>query len=179
MTTPTYTPKRTQYPFDMSLRYKTKSEIMKLQMQWETFERIENYDDVIYQRIQAGYRDKPFYQFASNEELKNYKAGQDLHVLRYPALPASTFAPVRDRPFPTTPAKTPLPYYYNTDKYINAPPPMTADELTKQKSDDQIYVYVSTFNRSHVYKYEFTSNEEKMAYYRAERRLRTAAGTGV
>ena len=169
----TYKPKRTQYPFSMSTRYKTKSEAMLLENQWETFERVENYNDIIFQRIQDGLRDQPFYQFLSGQELKDYNAGQNLHILAFPNLPPSTFASISERPLPNTPIKTVLPYYHQTDKYINPPPAISAEELTQRRSDLEIYTYVSTFNTAHVYKYNFVSDEEKMAYYRAQKRVLT------
>jgi hypothetical protein len=167
-----YSPKRTQYPFSANTRYKTKSDILLMQNQWDTFERVENYDDVIFQRIQDGLRDKTFYQFLSNQEFKDYKQGQELHVLTFPTLPPSTFASIRDKPLPTTPTKTPLPYYHQVDKFIVAPTPLSSEELTQQRADTEVYAYVSTFNNTHVYKYAFVSDEEKMAYYRAEKRIR-------
>ncbi len=169
----TYTPKRTQYPFSANVRYKSKSEILLLENQWETFERVENYNDIIFQRISEGLRDQPFYQFLSNQEYKDYKAGQELHVLAFPTLPPSTFAPISERPFPNVPIKTALPYYHQTDKYIIPAPAISSEELTQQRADLEIYTYVSTFNDAHVYKYAFVSDEEKMAYYRAEKRVRT------
>lgn len=170
-----YKPQRTQYPFNLNLRYKSRSEVFKLEQEWNTFERIENYDDVIYQRIQDGLRDQTYYQFPTSAEYKHYKAGQELHVLQYPALPASTFAPIRDRPLPTTPSKTALPYTSQVDKSINAPKPIPADEYTQIRSDAEIYMYVSTYNQAHVYQYNFVSDEEKMAFSRALRRI---IGTG-
>jgi hypothetical protein len=169
----TYTPKRTQYPFSANTRYKSRSDVLIMQNQWETFERVENYDDVIFQRIQDGLRDLTYYQFLSNQEFKDYKRGQELHIETFPDLPVSTFASIRDRPLPTTPAKTPLPYFHQVDKFIVAKIPMSADELAQQRSDTEIYAYVSTFNNTHVYKYAFVSDEEKMAYYRAEKRVRS------
>ncbi len=171
--TSSYTPLRTQYPFSANTRYKTKSERRLMENQWEVFERVENYNDIIYQRIQDGFRDQPYYQFLSNQEFKDYKRGQELHVLAFPNLPPSTFASISERPLPTTPIKTTLPYYHQVDKYIVSPPAISAEELTQQRADAEIYVYVSTFNDSHVYKYNFVSDEEKIAYYRAEKRIRT------
>jgi hypothetical protein len=168
-----YSPQRTQYPFSANTRYKTKSDSIIMQNQWDIFERVENYDDVIFQRVQNGLRDLTYYQFVSNQEYKDYKRGQELHILTFPSLPASTFASIRDRPLPTTPSKTPLPYFHQVDRYIVAEKPISADELTHQRSDTEIYMYVSTFNDSHVYKYTFISDEEKMAYYRAEKRIRS------
>lgn len=166
-----YVPQRTQYPFSMSTRYKSKSEILKLETQWETFERVENYNDVIYQRVQNGLRDLTFYQFLSNQEYKDYKAGQELHVLAMPTLPPATFLSISEKPLPTTPSKTALPYYHNIDRVIRPRPSISAEELVQRRGDLEIYTYVSTFNTAHVYKYNFVSDEEKMAYYRAEKRL--------
>ncbi len=171
----TYSPQRTQYPFSMNTRYKSKSEILKLESQWETFERVENYNDIIFQRIQDGLRDQPFYQFLSNQEFKDYKAGQELHILANPTLPPSTFASISERPLPNTPIKTALPYYHQTDKYIIPTTPISAEELVQRRGDLEIYTYVSTYNSAHVYKYSFVSDEEKMAYYRAEKRVRMGA----
>jgi hypothetical protein len=154
----------------MNLRFKTKAEILRLQLQWETFERIENHDDVIYQRIQNGLRDQMFYQFRDAIEFKNYKAGQELHVLQNPTLPPSTFSPVRDRPFPTTPSTTALPYTTQVNKFIVSKAPISSDEYTQIRSDAEIYMYVSSYNHARVYKYNFTSDDEKLAYERGERR---------
>jgi hypothetical protein len=169
-----YTPQRTQYPYPEDLknkRYKSKADLFRLEQQWNTFERIENFDDIIFQRVQNGLRDESFYQFRTNAESKDYRAGQELHVLQYPNLPPSTFTPVRERPFPTTESKTPLPGDSQVNKYIVAPNPIPADELTQIRADNEIYMYVSSYNQAHVYKYNFTSDEEKLAYQRAERRL--------
>jgi hypothetical protein len=155
----------------MNVRYKSRSDVFRLEQQWNTFERIENYDDVIYQRIQDGLRDQTFYQFRSNAEYKDYKSGQDLHVLQNPTLPESTFAPIRDRPLPNTPSKTVLPYITMPDKSFIAPSPLPADEYTQIRSDAEIYTYVSSYNQAHVYKYNFTSDEEKLAFGRAQRRI--------
>jgi hypothetical protein len=169
-----YTPQRTQYPYPEDLknkRYKSKADLFRLEQQWNTFERIENFDDVIFQRVQDGLRDQSFYQFRTNSESKDYRAGQELHVLQYPELPVSTFSPVREGPFPTTEAKTALPGDSQVNKYIVSAPTMSADEFTQIRADNEIYMYVSTYNQRHVYKYNFISDEEKQAYQRAERRL--------
>jgi hypothetical protein len=169
-----YTPQRKQYPYPEDLRnkrYKSKADLFRLQQQWDTFERIENYDDIIFQRVQDGLRDQSFYQFRTNAESKEYRAGQELHVLQYPDLPASTFAPVRERPFPTTEAKTPLPVEYQVSRYILPTGAISAEEFTQIRSDNEIYMYVSTYNSVHTYKYNFVSDEEKQSYQRAERRI--------
>jgi hypothetical protein len=166
-----YTPKRTQYIFDGSkYRYKSRTDVLLMQNQWNTFERVENYDDIIFQRITDGYRDKTFYQFVSSE-FKDYKAGQQLHIQAYPTLPPTTFISIRETPLPDTPIKSALPYVTNIMKNIPTTVPISAEELTKQKGDLETYMYVSTFNQARTYKYAFTSDEERMAYYRAEKRV--------
>jgi hypothetical protein len=167
-----YSIQRTQYAFDMvNLKYKSRSDIFRLEQQWTAFERVENYDDIIYQKIANGIRDQTFYQFKNDSEFKDYRAGQNLHILRYPNLPPSTFSPVRDRPFPTTESTTPLPYFSQVMKNVVSAVPIPADEYAIIRSDNVIYSYVSSYNVSHVYKYNFTSDEEKMAYERGERRV--------
>ena len=52
---------------------------------------------------------------------------------------------------------------------------MTSSEYMGQQSDMAVYVHVSTYNSQHKYKYIFPSNEEKMAYHRAERIILSGA----
>ena len=170
-----FQPNRTQYCVsNLVIRFKTKSESLRLQQQWETFERIENYDSVIYQRIQAGYLDKTYYVFRSSAEYNDYRAGQLLHIQTFPKLHASTFAPIRDRVYPLSPSTivlTSRPVESNVSRCVKPTTPLTGAEYTMQLSDLEIYTKVSTFNQVHVLKYTFPSNEEKNAYERASRRL--------
>ncbi len=171
----TETPQRTQYPFDTSgVRFRTRAEIMTMQRQWETFETIENYNDIVYQRFSRGDRSRPYYYFVNMQEKNDYRVGQELHVLRYPDLPAGTFEPISDRPMPDVAVIAGPPSYS-----MGAPPrgiilstSMTASEMMQRQSDLAIYTYVSTFNGEHKFKYNFASDEEKMGYHRAERMVR-------
>lgn len=165
----TFVPRRTQYPFNISMQYKSLTDRIKLEMQWNTYEQIENEDDVTYQRIQYGYREKMFHQFRDAEEFKNYRAGQELHANQYPFI---RFTTVRDRTFPTAPAKTQVTEYTQVRRDIRPTVPLRSEEYAQQQSENNVYVYVSTYNQSHVYKYNFVSDEERMMYYRAEKRIR-------
>ncbi len=49
---------------------------------------------------------------------------------------------------------------------------MPASAATEQRTDLEIYSHVSTYNAGHYYKYNFGSDEEKLAYHRAELRIR-------
>jgi hypothetical protein len=170
------TPLRKQYPFDLSgVRFKSRADILRIQRQWDTFERIENYNDIIFQRFSLGYRDKTYWQFVNREELNDYRNGQELHVLRYPTLPAGTFASISGRTMPDVPVLTQAPNYSQVSREILAPPPTLSSEHTEKMADMSVYMHVSTYNSVHVYKYIFQSNEEKMAYHRAERLVRMEA----
>jgi hypothetical protein len=167
-------PKRVQYFFDTTgIKYKSRADILKMQRQWETFERIENFNDVIYQRLEMGLRDRMYYQFRNREELTDYRMGQELHVLRYPTLPSSAFSSISERPMPDVEFTTaaPLEIATTADRALSIPVATSASELTATQTDMAIYVYVSTFNATHVMNYPFVSNEEKLAYHRAERRI--------
>lgn len=164
------TPLRTQYIFDLSgVKYKSRTELLNMQRQWETFERIENYNDVIFQRFQLGLRDKPYWQFRNREEMNDYRLGQLNHIQRYSYLPPSTFDSISSRPMPDVAVIRQPPNYSQVSRDILAPPPILASELIEREGDLVIYMHVSTFNSAHKYKYAFTSNEEQLAYHRAER----------
>jgi hypothetical protein len=168
-----YTPKRTQYAFDLSgVKCKANNDLITFQRQWDTFERVENYDDIVYQKLQVGDRGTLYYQFLNRGEALDYKTGQIFHCKRYPWLPPSTFNSIRNNPFPNVPSKTGIPNESGPPR-ICAPfsPTQTSSEYLSKMSDLNTYINVSTFNSEHVYKHTFTSDEEKMAYYRAERQI--------
>lgn len=171
-----YTPQRTQYPFAaaqslLELRFQSQTVLLQIQLKWDTFERVENYDDMIYQQFAQGKRNNTYYIFASNQERQDYFEGQRLHYKAYPALPTSTFCPIRDRPMPNVPIVTALPYISNRE--ICAPQRYvpTSSEKAAENLDLTVYTYVSTYNAIHVIQYEFQSDEEKLAYTRAQCRL--------
>lgn len=164
--------RRTQYCFDLSgVHCKSRKDILVMQRQWDSFERVENYNDVVYQRINAGYRDRFFYQFINRQELSDYKNGQQLHMLRYPWLPSGTFDSISEKPFSSVPVIVSVPIYAQTPKNILFSTSITASEKTEQQSDRAIYMHISTYNSEHMYKYIFTSAEERVAYHRAERQI--------
>lgn len=192
-----YTPKRTQYPFDLSgVKFKTRGEIINLERQWNTFERVENYDDIVYQKLAVGNRGQLYYQFLSQQESKDYKVGQISHINRYPWLPPTTFNSLRNKPFPLAstiqstfvssltsaavltytstifqvPSVTGIPFISSQPR-MSAAPTQTQSEYLSKMADLQTYMYVSSYNSEHTYKYQFTSDEQKMAYYRAERQI--------
>ncbi len=162
------TPQRTAYPFaDVNVRYRSRGDILKMQEQWNTFERVENYNDIIYQRFEQGLRDSMYYVFVNDAEFKNYKAGQQLHIQTYPNLPCSTFDPISQRPMPDVAPKTGIPYVTNTIQTLPNRYIPTASELASLNADLAIYVHISSYNGTHQLKYAFVDDEEKTAYERA------------
>jgi hypothetical protein len=175
-------PKRTQYPPQLSnIKFRTPMQTAILTRQWETFERVENYNDIVYQQLEQGNRGTLYYQFANQTEQKDYNAGQMLHVNFYTALPASTFAPISTRPMPDVPVKVKAPtcqtsmpaivqltnfnnVSYTATTIKNAGP---SSDTTTAMADCAIYMTVSTYNSTHAYKYIFTSAAEQQSYKRA------------
>jgi len=172
MTEPNFSTTRTQYVFDTTnLKYKSRSEVFALQRKWNTFEQVENYNDIIYQRFQIGYRDKTYYQFTSNQEYNDYKAGQELHILKFAStLPASTFASISSRPMPEVAIQRTPPHYIGSGQFLTSPTPI-ASETTTNRAEMAMYTYVSTYNATHHYQYSFTTNEEQLAYNRIQRQV--------
>ena len=164
------TPKRTQYPVNLSnIKYRSRMETLSLTRQWDTFERIENYNDIVYQKLQKGDRSTTYWQFLNASEQKDYAAGQMLHINFYTSLPASTFASISTRVMPSVPVVVPAPFFSMTPSIcIPQTSAIPASAYTQQQTDTTVYVYVSTYNHAHAYKYIFPTNEEFMAYNRGK-----------
>jgi len=170
------TPKRTQYPPQLSnIKFRTPIQTATLNRQWETFERVENYNDVVYQQLEQGNRGTLYYQFVNWKEQQDYTAGQTLHINYYSNLPVSTFAPISSRPMPNVPVLirapqcTPMVPIQATT--LSAP---AASKGTTASADMAIHCVVSSFNATHHYQYNFPSASEKMAYDRAEQAIDAA-----
>jgi hypothetical protein len=163
---------RTQYPFDLSgVRCKSRGDITVMQRQWDTFERVENYNNIVFQRIQHGYRDRLYYQFANRQELSDYNVGQQQHILRYPWISSIEFCSYSQKPITNSTIITPAPMYVQIARSTQFSTSVSASEKTEQIADLATYMYVSSYNSQHTYKYIFTSAEERLAYHRAERQI--------
>lgn len=177
---------RQPFLFDLSgVKCKSRSEILTMQRQWDTFEHIENYNDQIYNRFCQGLRDKPYYQYRDMSEKNDYRVGQMLHVNRYPFLttdaristiagvPVSTLASISDRQIPNVEVIAGPQNYSQVSKICVPTSTMLSQaEYIAQQSENSVYIHVSTYNGVHRYKYNFVSDEEKLMYLRAERRVR-------
>ena len=164
------TPQRTQYPVNLSnIKYRTRMETLNLTRQWDTFERIENYNDIVYQKLQVGDRSTTYWQFVNASEQKDYTAGQMLHINFFTSLPASTFTSISSRAMPNVPVVSPAPSFsVSGPTCIPQTSAISASAYTEQQTDINIYVYVSTYNHAHKYKYNFPTNDEFMSYNRGQ-----------
>ena len=165
-----YVPLRTQYFFDLSgIKYKSRNEVNTLRDQWNIFERVENYNDIVYQRLSRGDKGVLFYQFADREEMIKYRRGQLQHISRYPWLSSSTFVSISTQPLPAVATVVPTPTYIRSVPLGgNA---MLSSEYATQQNEANIYRHVSTYNATHAYKYAFTNQEEQLAYTRFAQRV--------
>jgi hypothetical protein len=161
--------------------------MIAMERQWNTFERIENYNDQIYNRFCQGIRDKTYYHYSNMSEKNDYQIGQMLHVNRYPfvttdarvstisGVQVSTLASISDRQIPNVEIITGPSYFSQVSKTcVPTSSMLTSSEYIAQQSEDAVYLHVSTYNVGHKYKYNFVSDDEKLMYLRAERRARLA-----
>ena len=171
-----YRPSRTQYAFELSAaKFLSRTDLLKRKRAWETFERTENYNDIICQRFSVGDRSQTYYQFVDQAERNDYRYGQQLHISRYPWLPASTFDSISSRLMPDVAVRVAAPNYTFSPSPL-APTAAAIPEsvATDNAADMTIYTYVSSFNSVHYFKYNFVSDEERLAYHRGERLVRLA-----
>lgn len=161
---------RTAYPFFASYyRYKTRSEIEILRRQWDTFESVENFNNLIRARMNSGYFDKKWYTFISNSERLDYRRGQALHIAQFPTIDFTSESEkfVQQSTIIVGVAyetrEAPRGTYFSTS--------ISDSERIKNQNDLNTYISVSTFNGTHVYKWAFSSNEERLSYERASLRL--------
>ena len=164
-----------QSPYDLSgVKYKTKGDILTLQRQWDTFNRVQAINFSIYLKILSG-QALNWYVFVNNQEATDYRNGQQLHTLRYPYISPMFFQSIALAPIPTNNMTTGPPRFSQVPSQIISPPPLTESQKIGNNSDMAIYTQVSTFNVLHsTFTYQFQSNEEQMSYYRAERRILAA-----
>lgn len=159
-----------QTPYDLSgVKYKTKSDILTLQRQWNTFNRVQAINFSIYLKIIRG-QPLNWYVFVNNQEATDYRNGQQLHTIRYPYIPPAFFQSISIAPIPTSSFVTGPPRFSQVPPQINSVPPITESQKTENNSDVSIFRFVSSYNVLHsTFTYQFQSNEEQMAYYRGLR----------
>lgn len=176
---------RVPFDCDLSIKCKSQAEILTMKRQWDTFERIESYNDIIYNRFCQGLRDKPYYQFKDMSEKNDYSIGQMLHTNKYPyittdpristidGVKVTTLAQISGRQIPNVEIIAgPQSYSQVPKTIIPTSSIMTSAEYLAQQAENTIYAHVSTYNGTHKYKYAFTTEDEKLMYLRAERRSR-------
>lgn len=188
---PVVLPNRSTFCFPAStMKYKSKMEIMQLRNQWNTFERIENINSIVLNKLgntlpieaSSGTSAPVFYQFTGSDEKTAYNQGQLAHTVTYPEV-TEFLVPYSAKPIPYT--STILSTMKGTNYEPIAPgastfcsnilptlPRKDSDILLRNKNALNLYVRVSTqiaqFPRS---PYKFSSNNEYITYNEYKRVL--------
>lgn len=161
--------------------FQSHSDILQLKTQWDTFEKVENYNSIVLNNLantvpqeNNSINDNSiFYQFESSEEKTNYTMGQLYHTAIYPDV-VDFRKPYASRPIPYTSAvlSTIKKQNYDPDtssltvcKNVLPPPPLDSDIILNNRLGLNIYVRVSTQNAQFPKSpYKFTSNQEYITY---------------
>ena len=183
---PEVKPMRSTFCFpESTMQYKSMSELMTLRENWDTFERIENYNSIVSNTLankvptEAGVQTPEFYQFINSYEKTSYRLGQLAHTVAYPDV-ADFLKPYSYKPIQYVSSVVSTIAGTNYDSVgpsicANVLPPLPTldyDELLRNRVGLGIYVRVSTqqaqFPKS---PYKFSSNEEYITYQEYKRVL--------
>jgi hypothetical protein len=165
-------PARSTFCFKYDTRkFVSQNDIIALKRQWNTFERVENFNSIVYSTISGS--ENPigiyFYSFLNQSELDDYKLGQANHIAEYPTVSDFLISYSKKPVIPKTstivstvvsPYISPLccPDYISTNVISNT-------ELLANKTAKLIYERVSTqsalFPKS---PYKFSSSTEYTVY---------------
>jgi len=154
---------RTQYPFNASwYKYKTPAEINILRRQWNMFEMVENNDFIVRSKMNAGNFGTRWYAFLQASDLTDYNRGRSLHQAQYPTL---DFTPERNKFVQQSTIYTRVGYEFSQPSNgLLLSTSMTEGERVRKNADLSMYINVSTYNATHVYKWNFGSDEDRLAY---------------
>jgi len=178
---PVQEPLRSTFCFPSSSFFnQSHQDILELKNQWNTFERIENYNSIVLNTLAqelpkesgSSVTDSVFYQFNSSQEKTTYKLGQLYHTVVYPDV-VDFQQPYASRPIPYTSTVlstikgqtyVDLPSTIVCSKFI-PPPPLDQDTVLNNRLGLNIYVRVSTQNALFPKSpYKFASNKEYITY---------------
>ncbi len=174
-------PYRSTFCFpESSQQYKSQAELIKLRTQWDTFERIENYNSIVLNQLASivpveapnGVITPAFYQFINSAEKSNYNMGQLAHTVAYPDVSdfLTSYA-ARPIPYTSTVMSTIASIRYDISgvdvacSNILPPPPLDSDIILRNRKGLSLYVRVSTQMAQYPKSpYKFTSNNEYITY---------------
>jgi hypothetical protein len=153
--------------------YITRQDISDRKRQWDTFERIENFNSIARNNLANSLptaTSQVFYNFVDNSEKLDYTNGQIQHVERYPDI-SDFLVPYSRKDIPYTPTVIAALQFVPSETILGPCPgdpvpksPAVIDPVGYRKSRD-VYVRVSTqqaqFPKS---PYKFGSNQEYLLY---------------
>jgi hypothetical protein len=178
---PVQEPLRSTFCFpESTFFFQSQYSILQLKNQWDTFERIENYNSIVLNTLgqevpkeaSSSAMDSVFYQFKSSQEKIDYNLGQLYHTVVYPDI-TDFQQPYANRPIPYT---STILSTINGQIYVDSPStvacsnftpprPLEQDVLLNNRLGLSIYVRVSTQNSQYPKSpYKFSSNREYITY---------------
>jgi len=168
-------PQRSTFCFVNTTTFLYHSDLFALKKQWETFERIENYNSIIYSTINGtGIPEKGadsetnplFYTFTSDAELQEYRQGRLNHISEYPAV-NDFVVPYAQKPLAVKDIINDTNIFYTTPccKNIDKSKLLTNDERLNNITALNLYVRVSTQTAMYPKSpYKFQSAQEHLLY---------------
>jgi len=172
-------PARSTFCYKNTSSLLTSADIINRKQQWDTFERIENYNSAIHKRLTEivpspqnnVYDGSIFYNFANQNERNDYLAGQRAHVLAFPNL-TDFNVPYAKRAIPYTSSvistlKAVSPATTGVGPCPNEKPgkPIPYEELMNNRKALSVYIKVST--QTGLYPkspYKFKNADEYLMY---------------
>jgi hypothetical protein len=177
-------PVRSTFCFpESTMKYKSRLEIRQLREQWDTFERIENFNSIVLNKLaqtvppeaSSGTSTPAFYQFQSSAEKTAYNLGQSAHTVTYPD-ETDFLVPYASKPIPyiSTVISTIVGYKYvyvstTTSTFCSnilpTAPKLDSDIILRNRNGLNLYVRVSTqIGQYPKSPYKFSSNSEYLLY---------------
>jgi len=171
-------PMRSTFCYENTSANLTAADIIDRRKQWDTFERVENYNSAILNQLgetvpkpQNGERDgSVFYNFANQKERNDYLAGQRAHVRALPNV-NDFVVPYANKPIPYTSSVISTLATVNPQMMTGPCPnerpgkPISYEELISNRKGLSIYIKVST--QTGLYPkspYKFKNTEEYLMY---------------
>ena len=179
---PPLVPMRSTFCYVNTSQYVSHADIIDNKRKWETFERIENNDSIVLNRLAQTVptpvnggptgTDRVFYNFINNEERNDYLAGQRAHIATYPTV-TDFVVPYSKKPIPYTSTVVAALQSINYD-YITLPggcpnvnkgKPKSREELLNEQKALNLFVLVSTQTALYPKSpYKFSGMDEYLTY---------------
>lgn len=173
-------PARSTFCFVNTQKFLSKGEIEERRYNWDTFEEIENFNSVVREQLATVVPDatnttieRQYYKFTGESQRRAFKAGQLLHLLKYPDV-SDFFVPYSNKPIPYTSSVLTTLSGLGSNAAIDCkcPNPVLGKPITNEQRIENIkalntYIKASTHNaRFPKSPYRFAGADEYLQYKR-------------